>query len=522
MTEDTQGNAPLGGSFRLTFRGATTTDIGAADGVSVVEAALEALDTIEDGGVTVSDVTSEMSTSATERLLAVTFTGTGVGGNVEAMSVGALDNELTGNSPSIEIYTDGTETATERRAATTTSVTGNELGETFTLTLRGHTTDPIEFNAADTTMKSRLEGLPNIGTVDVKRSAPDPELGYTWTVTFLSNPGYFPVESRNVDPLSPDTTYLTGDNAGVSVVSTDGTDPLDGYFQLLFTDGTYTNSTDELDKDISAADLKAELEELDIVGAVDVHRTTNVDGYTWLVTFNGCRTVGVTDVCNIGDLASMTTFNALTGGAGPEIEVTEVVAGSGPGACDGDDGLCWDTVTDLSGGAPYTYDVTELTTGTPYYVRVSAHTAMSYGRRALSTPEYEMPANTQPGKVTPVRMVASTRTSISLEWDYPTQNGGTPVIGFELWMDDWAGGNSRIVLDGTDQVGGLCVRPKINIPNEGDSRPRRDDLSCFASSHGASTHAAARRLPEFRADLTPGDPDLTPDLTCHTSPPSPT
>ena len=171
--------------------------------------------------------------------------------------------------------------------------------------------------------------------------------------------------------------------------------------------------------------LQAELEELDIVGAVDVSRTTNVDGYTWLVTFNGCRTVGMTDVCNIGDLPTMTFYNNLTGGNGPSIEVTEVVTGSGPGDCDGADGLCHDTVTDLSGGAPYTYDITQLTTGTPYYVRVSAHTAMSYGRRTLTTPEFELPANTQPGKNTPVRLVSSTRTSIELEWDYPTQVGVT-------------------------------------------------------------------------------------------------
>ena len=158
---------------------------------------------------------------------------------------------------------------------------------------------------------------------------------------------------------------------------------------------------------------------------MDVSRTTNVDGYTWLVTFNGCRTVGMTDVCNIGDLPTMAFYNNLTGGNGPSIEVTEVVTGSGPGDCAGDDGLCHDSVTDLSGGAPYTYDITHLTTGTPYYVRVSAHTALSYGRRTLTTPEFELPANTQPGKVTPVRLVESTRTSINLEWDYPTQVGLT-------------------------------------------------------------------------------------------------
>ena len=193
----------------------------------------------------------------TEKLWAVTFTGSGVGGNVQPMSVAAVDDELTGNSPSLNIYSDLGETSSDRRGSGIQSRTGNELGETFTLTLRGHTTDPIEFNAADTTMKTRLEALPNIGTVDVKRSAPSPDLGYTWTVSFLSNPGYFPVNSRNLDLLTPNVEYLSGNSSTVTVDAIEeGTEPLSGYFQLKYSDGTYTKATDELEKDISAADLK--------------------------------------------------------------------------------------------------------------------------------------------------------------------------------------------------------------------------------------------------------------------------
>ena len=293
-----QGNAPLGGSFRLTFHGATTIDIGATATALEVQEALELLDTIEvssgpaqrphpaprtpptntpiqptssvhspgpppppqNGGVDVSDVSSQMgdyNSVNTEKLWAVTFTGSGVGGNVQPMSIAAVDDELTGNSPSLNIYTDLDETSADRRGAYIQSRTGNELGETFTLTLRGHTTDPIEFNAADTTMKTRLEALPNIGTVDVKRSAPSPDMGYTWTVSFLSNPGYFPINSRNLDLLTPNTDYLYGNESTVTVAALEeGTEPLNGYFQLTYSDGTYTKTTDELEKDISAGDLK--------------------------------------------------------------------------------------------------------------------------------------------------------------------------------------------------------------------------------------------------------------------------
>jgi len=47
--------------------------------------------------------------------------------------------------------------------------------------------------------------------------------------------------------------------------------------------------------------------------------------------------------------------------------------------------------------------------------------------------------------------VSSTASSITVGWDYPRINGGATVMGFELWMDEWAGGNPRLVFDGTDQ-----------------------------------------------------------------------
>jgi hypothetical protein len=42
---------------------------------------------------------------------------------------------------------------------------GNQLGGSFTLTMLGHTTVAIPFDAADTTMKAALEDLANVGTV---------------------------------------------------------------------------------------------------------------------------------------------------------------------------------------------------------------------------------------------------------------------------------------------------------------------------------------------------------------------
>lgn len=65
----------------------------------------------------------------------------------------------------------------------------------------------------------------------------------------------------------------------------------------------------------------------------------------------------------------------------------------------------------------------------------------------------------------PVRLVNSSATSISVEWDRPTFDGGSPVMGYELWMDDWSGGDPRMVFDGSGQpdVREFTVRTKTSI-----------------------------------------------------------
>lgn len=55
----------------------------------------------------------------------------------------------------------------------------------------GETTDNIAFAASAKEVKTRLEALATIGTVDVQREARGN--GHRWTVTFLSNLGNLPM-----------------------------------------------------------------------------------------------------------------------------------------------------------------------------------------------------------------------------------------------------------------------------------------------------------------------------------------
>lgn len=100
----------------------------------------------------------------------------------------------------------------------------------------------------------------------------------------------------------------------------------------------------------------------------------------------------------------------------------------------------------------FRYDITGLDAGTAMYVRVSAHTLMSYGYAALSTPEFQTPSNVQPGAPPAVRLVESSETpiAITVAWDHPTVDGGADIAGYELWMGEWATANFRLVYDGVD------------------------------------------------------------------------
>ena len=378
---------------------------------------------------------------------------------------------------------------------------GNELGGSFTLTLLGHTTEPVDFNAADTQLKARLEALPNVGTVGVTRSSPSPEKGYAWTVTFLSNPGAFPVSASDVEPLAFDTTGLSGANvtSNVSEVRA-GAWPLGGTFQLRYTNGSAWRATTALAANSDAAEVAAALEALDdVVGRVHVQRSTNADGYTWSVTFGPCAVDPTTgyDVCNEGDLYPLEVVSnaTLEGCDAVAVSVTEVVKGSGPDLCPlRDSGYCVDDVTDLSGGAPFTYEVAQLDVGVPYFVRVAAHTDEGFGTYAASTPEFAVPSHLQPGPPPRVRLVRSTETTVELEWDSPTEHGGAPVAGYELWMDDWEGGNLVKVYDGTaDAHTTRFVVDSFNAPHLESGRKYQfvvravnlcratdDDLACYS------------------------------------------
>jgi hypothetical protein len=161
------GNAPIGGTYRLSFRSAVTEPISAAvvggnyNAIAAdIGTKLGNLDTISANGVVVTRDSS--ISSSYSQLWRITFVDPELGGNVEPIQVVKHYNMLTGTDVAISIFTDGLESAVDRGNAPRSSKPGNELMGQFQLSYRGHTTEPIDFNAADTDIQVKIEELPKV------------------------------------------------------------------------------------------------------------------------------------------------------------------------------------------------------------------------------------------------------------------------------------------------------------------------------------------------------------------------
>ncbi|GLE03445.1 hypothetical protein PINS_up012347 [Pythium insidiosum] len=428
IVEQTQGQAPVAGSFRLSYlrgRDADTVPLQFDTTAATMQAALSALD----AAVTVVVTSDQASLSATDvaagmRLWRVTFQNAGV---VPALQLRPANNLLVGNGAGIRVFTNG---ATYGNAAP--SVAGNAVRGAFSLRLGGYATAPIAFDASDTTVKRTLEALPNVGTVTVTRTGPSLRDEYVWSVTFVANPGQFPVGAGDMDALQvADATALLGTNSAVAIATLqDGSTSVDGTFQLAFSaDGVAPPlATRPLSPHESADGVKLALQALATVGRVSVSRDELPDGYAWRVTFDACGAV-----CNTGDLPPLVPdASQLLGGFvanAPTVQVTEVLKGVAPAQTL--------LVTDLSGGDPFATTLSGLAYGSKYFARVSFRNAMGLGRRAWTTPAFVLTTNVAPGALRPVRLVASSPTSITVAWEPPTVNGGAAVSGYELWISEW-------------------------------------------------------------------------------------
>jgi hypothetical protein len=109
----------------------------------------------------------------------------------------------------------------------------------------------------------------------------------------------------------------------------------------------------------------------------------------------------------------------------------------------------WDTDSDfpnfdhhdvlfLAGGAPFHYDIPNLTKGVVYYVRVRAQNSQGFGLPQTTTPAMEYPRQL-PSAPTNVRLgITSGRQSdgkLTVSWQPPTCDGGDAVTSYRISWD---------------------------------------------------------------------------------------
>ena len=168
-------------------------------------------------------------------------------------------------------------------------------------------------------------------------------------------------------------------------------------------------------------------------------------------------------MCNDGNLYSLTVSDInLQGCGGAILDVSELVAGSGPGLCPHlSNGICSEEEP-FNGEYPIEHNIGGLTLGTRYYVQVRLHNSQSFGYRTLSSPLHATPLHNPPGRPPPVMLIESSSNSITVGWDKPKDNGGKAVSGYELWMDTWSGGETVMVYDGTGNPAVMTYRLTTN------------------------------------------------------------
>ena len=123
--------------------------------------------------------------------------------NGDLPMLGVASNELTGPSALLQIY---------EVESGSLALSGN-----FTISFREFTSDPVDYAASASALRSAIIALPNIGSVSVQRDSRVD--GFDWTVSFQDNGGA-------LEPLGVSAAMIHGESTHVDVTRTSSGTPL--------------------------------------------------------------------------------------------------------------------------------------------------------------------------------------------------------------------------------------------------------------------------------------------------------
>jgi len=187
-----------------------------------------------------------------------------------------------------------------------TVMDGNEIRGSFYIESSG----PIPHDASPTVLEAAIEGIHGFGDVEVSRSDGDGQNGFIWLITFVDYRG-------DIDPLQASSS-LTGKSATISVNEVTKGNELSGHFSLSF--GSMV--TDLIPCNTSAENLQASLENLDVIGPVNVYMDPRID-------MEGGRAFAITFLDpDVGDVPLLFVDTTYLKGSGASIYVSEEIKGS--------------------------------------------------------------------------------------------------------------------------------------------------------------------------------------------------
>ena len=217
--------------------------------LDAIKAALELLPNV--GKVTVNSVAVSSCTAGFACCTwKVTFDTKA--GNLPSLLAAVYDKNAVSNQSSLSYvssavyanppYVTNVEVKTKDGTSGTTHGTSSPIGGYFALEFRGARTGYISYAASARDLQQSLMVLDTIGDIAVTRSSPDENLGYTWSVTFLTELG-------DLSPILFDKSDLTGTVAtGVVAKHTSGVFPpfnsLDSTNNLPLGSAVITNMND--------------------------------------------------------------------------------------------------------------------------------------------------------------------------------------------------------------------------------------------------------------------------------------
>ncbi|KAG7378551.1 hypothetical protein PHYBOEH_000304 [Phytophthora boehmeriae] len=224
-------------------------------------------------------------------------------------------NDSEGNLPQFICAVDSFPTG--NGCVTDTLTDGNVLSGSFII----EASAPIPFNADAATMTAALEAMSWVGTVQVQRSAPSPQYGYTWTITFL--------DYRGDVPTLLVTSSLVGTGSQITVQEVRKGNALGGTFTLAYRSSVtspikWDAPATATDSNSDGSSVQEKLEALDVIGQVSVQRSAIPDqegGYIWLVTF-------LDNILNPGDLPLLQGNASTLSGVGALVFTKEIIKGS--------------------------------------------------------------------------------------------------------------------------------------------------------------------------------------------------